>query len=470
MIMRHFDFKIVFFLFLVLGLMMLGMGLILGRAEPLSGGPALSGGTISVTKEPGIAREPVFSMEFRDADLKDVLRAIGQQNNLNMIVGEDVQGKLTLSFQKVTLNEALEAIFRNYNLTSIQEGNILRVVKSPFLEGEEDLVTKMIPLNYTKAKDTALTMKGLLSRKGSLAVDERTNTLLIRDVPDNVDKILKIVKNLDSKTPQVLIEARIVEASTNFTRELGIQWGGNLTAGTSRFTGGVAQTTSIGPGNPLTGGVGLSGNNFIVNFPATLEQGFGSALGFTIGNVAGTKQLDIQLSAMEDSGKGRILSNPKILTLDNKEAKISSGFEILIPVTAILGIGTTATSGATTGSTSTTGVTTIEAKLDLTVTPHVTSDNQIVMHVKTDKKEPDFNREVQNIPPLTTRTAETDLLVRDGQTVVIGGIYTRNESADNLGVPWLSKIPILGWLFKKESKTDTQSELLIFITPTIYKM
>lgn len=461
--MRHFDVKIVIFLFLVLGLMLLGMGLILGRAEPPSRG------TISVTRELGIARGSVFSMEFRDADLKDVLRAIGQENNLNIIVGEDVQGKLTLSFQKVTLKEALDAIFRNYNLTSFQEGNVLRVVKSPFLEGEENLITKMIPMNYTRAKDMAVTVKGLLSRKGSLAVDERTNTLLVRDVPYNVEKILDIVKGLDSKTPQILIEARIVEASTNFTRELGIQWGGNLTAGTSRLTGGVSQTSAGGTASPMTGGVGLSGNNFIVNFPATLEQGFGSALGFTIGNVGGTKQLDIQLSAMEDSGKGRILSNPKILALDNREAKISSGFEILIPVTSILGIGTTGTSGATTGSTSTVGVTTIEAKLELTVTPHVTSDNQIVMHVKTDKKEPDFNRQVQNIPPLTTRTAETDLLVKDGETVVIGGIYQRNESIDNLAVPWISKIPILGWLFKKESKTDTVSELLIFITPTIYK-
>jgi type IV pilus assembly protein PilQ len=345
-------------------------------------------------------------------------------------------------------------------------------VKSPFLEGEESLVTKMTPLNYTNAKDIADTVKGLVSRKGSLAVDERTNTLLVRDVPDNVDKILKIVKDLDSKTPQVLIEARIVEMNTNFVRELGIQWGGRAqrTTGTPFIvTGGVSRPTATGPSNPMTGGAGLSGNNFIVNFPATLEQGFGSALGFTIGNIAGTSQLDIQLSAMEDSGKGRILSNPKILTLDNKEAKISSGFEILVPVTSIIGIGTTATSGATTGSTSTTGVTTIDAKLELTVIPHVTSDNQIVMHVKTDKKEPDFNREVQNIPPLTTRTAETDLLVKDGETVVIGGIYTRNESIGNMGVPFLSKIPILGWLFKKQAKQDTMSELLIFMTPTVYK-
>ncbi|HXC61142.1 MAG TPA: secretin N-terminal domain-containing protein, partial [Nitrospiria bacterium] len=341
--MRHFDFKIVIFLFLILGLMLMGMGMILVRAEPLSGG------TISVTREPGIARGPVFSMEFRDADLKDVLRAIGQENNLNIIVGEDVQGKLTLSFQKVALKDALDAIFRNYNLASFQEGSVLRVVKSPFLEGEENLMTKMIPMNYTKAKDIAITVKGLLSRKASLAVDERTNTLLVRDVPDNVEKILDIVKGLDTKTPQILIEARIVEATTSYARELGIQWGGKaqqVTGTPFTLTGGSTQTASIGPGSPTTGGVGLSGNNFIVNFPATLEQGFGSALGFTIGNLTGTNQLDIQLSAMEDSGKGRILSNPKILALDNKEAKISSGYEILIPVTAILGIGTSATSGA----------------------------------------------------------------------------------------------------------------------------
>src|SRR4029077_7593182 len=136
-------------------------------------------------------------------------------------------------------------------LASFQEGNVLRVVKSPFLEGEESLITKMAPMNYTKAKDIAVTVKGLGMRKGSLAVDERTNTLLVRDVPDNVDKILRIVKDLDSKTPQVLIEARIVEMSTNFIRELGIQWGGKVkqTTGTPfQVTGGVAQTTPLGPG------------------------------------------------------------------------------------------------------------------------------------------------------------------------------------------------------------------------------
>ncbi|HLF85984.1 MAG TPA: type IV pilus secretin PilQ, partial [Nitrospiria bacterium] len=194
----------------------------------------------------------------------------------------------------------------------------------------------------------------------------------------------------------------------------------------------------------------------------------GGALGLLFGNISNTFQLDLQLSAMEDRGHGKILSNPKILTLNNKEAKISSGTEILIPTATIVGGGATSADGSTTGNT-TTGVTTINAKLELTVTPHVTPDNQIVMHVKTDKKDPDFSRLVQNIPPLVTRTAETDLLVEDGETIVIGGIFTRSESSSEAGVPWLSNIPLLGWFFKKEAKVETQNELLIFITPTIYK-
>jgi len=181
--------------------------------------------------------------------------------------------------------------------------------------------------------------------------------------------------------------------------------------------------------------------------------------------------LDLQLSAMEDTGRAKILSNPRIVTLDNKEAKISTGTEILIPTTSIVtGVSTGASTGTSGGGGSvTSGVTTINAKLELAVTPHVTADGQILMHVKTDKKDPDFSRSVQNVPPLTTRSAETDLLVKDSETIVIGGIYTRNEGTTVNGLPWFSHIPVLGWLFKKELKVDNQTELLIFITPTVYK-
>lgn len=439
--------------------------------------------SISLKKEEITAVGSRYSLEFRDADLKDVIRALAQENGLNIIIGEEVAGRLTLSFKNVSMMEALDAILRINNLTKIKDGDIIRVIKSPFPEGEGDLVTRIIPISFASAKESSETIKAILSKKGSIAVDARTNSIIVRDVPDNIDKISEIIKGLDSKTPQVLIEARIVEANTNFTRELGVQWGGSLSqitsGGTFRATGATsgASTTTTATTTPtttaLTGGVGLSGNNFIVNLPANVSSGRGGALGLAFGNIANTFQLDLQLSAMEDRGRGKILSNPKILTLNNKEAKISSGTEILIPTSTIVGATTTGVAAGTTGvagtTGATTGVTTINAKLELTVTPHVTPDNRIIMHVKTDKKDPDFSRQVQNIPPLSTRTAETDLLVEDGETIVIGGILTRNESASEAGVPWLSKIPFLGWLFKKESKVDNQNELLIFITPTIYK-
>lgn len=419
--------------------------------------------SISLKREETMEVGSRYSLEFRDADLKDVLRALAQENGFNIIIGEEVAGRLTLSFKNVSLMEALDAILRINNLTRIQESGIIRVIKSPFPEGEGDLVTKIIPISFASAKESSETLKGILSKKGSISVDSRTNSIIVRDVPGNIEKISEIIRGLDSKTPQVLIEARIVEVNTNFTRELGVQWGGNLSQSTSL---GTFQATGASSGSTtstaLTEGVGLSGNNFIVNLPANVGSGKGGALGLLFGNISNTFQLDLQLSAMEDRGHGKILSNPKILTLNNKEAKISSGTEILIPTSTIVGAGTGTTGG-------TTGVTTINAKLELTVTPHVTPDNQIVMHVKTDKKDPDFNRQVQGIPPLSTRTAETDLLVEDGETIVIGGIFTRSESSSEAGVPWLSKIPLLGWLFKKEARVENQNELLIFITPTIYK-
>ncbi|MEK7872110.1 MAG: secretin N-terminal domain-containing protein, partial [Nitrospirota bacterium] len=290
--------------------------------------------SISLKREETMEIESRYSLEFRDADLKDVLRALAQENGLNVIIGEDVAGRVTLSFKNVSLMEALDAILRINNLTRLQESGIIRVIKSPFPEGEgeRDLVTKIIPIRFASAKESSETLKGILGKKGSIAVDARTNSIIVRDVPGNIEKISEIIRGLDSKTPQVLIEARIVEVNTNFTRELGVQWGGNLSQSTS---GGTFQATGAASGSTtstaLTGGVGLSGNNFIVNLPANVGSGSGGALGLLFGNISNTFQLDLQLSAMEDRGHGKILSNPKVLTLNNKEAKISSGTEILIP-------------------------------------------------------------------------------------------------------------------------------------------
>ncbi|HEY5600354.1 MAG TPA: secretin N-terminal domain-containing protein, partial [Candidatus Manganitrophaceae bacterium] len=176
---------------------------------------------LSITKEAS-----KFSMEFRNADLKDVLRALGQENRLNLIVSEDVAGKLTLSFREVTFDEALDAILKINNLTSFREGDIIRIMKSPFGDGESDLATKIIPIHFATAKETQESVKTLLTKKGNISVDVRTNALVVRDYAWNMAKIEEVVKALDGKTPQVMIEARIVEVNSNFTRELGVQWGG----------------------------------------------------------------------------------------------------------------------------------------------------------------------------------------------------------------------------------------------------
>jgi type IV pilus assembly protein PilQ len=412
---------------------------------------------------------PRFSLEFREADIKDVLRAIGQENHLNIIIREDVKGKVTLSFKNVTLDEALGAILKNQSLWASKTGSIMTVARPTSPEGEEDLVTRMIPVNYGRAKELQESMRSILSKKGTIASDVRSNNLIVKDNPENVEKIAGLVKTLDTKTPQVMIEARIVEANTNFTRELGIQWGGSYANGNYQAYGGAYKVNSTDTFlTPLTGGIGASGSPFAVNLPATVGPGLGGAIGLSYANIANNLLLDLQLSAMQDTGKGKILSNPKILTLDNKEARISSGTEILIP-TATLVTGGTTSGGTATGTSATSGVTTIEAKLELVVTPHITPDHQILMHIKTEKKEPDYNRQIQNIPPLTTRTAETDLLVRNGTTVAIGGIFTKNESVTEGGIPWLADIPVIGWFFKKQTKGDQQAELIIFITPTEFQ-
>lgn len=426
-------------------------------------------GDFALQRMPGSAER--FSMEFREAEVRDVLRAIGQERGINLAIGEDVTGKLTLSFQQVTLAEGMDAILKMAGLVKVEEGPITRIMKSAADAGDGQLITRMLPIQYANAKELGDGIKGLLTKKGSLTVDVRTNTLIVRDGVASVEWISQTVRQLDSRTPQVMIEARIVEATTNFARELGVQWGGmSTTQSGNRLTtvhGGATKAKSTDTfASALTGGIGLSGGPFAVNLPANVGPGRGGALGISFGNLADTVRLDLQLSALEDAGKGKILSTPRILTLDNKEARISSGTEILIPTTTIV------TAGANTGGGSanaTTGVQTINAKLELSVTPHVTPNQEIVMHVRADKKDPDYTREVKGIPPLTTRTAETDLLVKDGETIVIGGIYTKTMSSSENGVPWLSKIPILGWFFKHRSTIENQSELLVFITPTIHR-
>lgn len=409
-----------------------------------------------------------FSMEFRDAEVKDVLRAVGQAAGLNMIISDNVTGQVTLSLKNVDLLDALEAVLKTKGLTYVREGNIMRVVSIGEAR-DEDMETRIFPLGYASGKDVLAVVEKLKSDRAKVSADTRMNAIVVKDLSLNLDRMERLLKNLDARTPQILIEAKIVEVSSSYARELGVQWGGKYTGSSSRglevsggrtgISGGSTSTGLPPVGSttfyPSTGDIGASGNAYAVNLPAAVGPGSGGVMGVTFGTLGGKLALDFQLSAMVSTGKGKILSNPKVMTMNNKEAKISSGVDIPVRVLTTTTTGTTAE------------IKTISASLSLSATPVITSDNRVAMNIKVEKSEPDFTRQVDNIPTITKRNANAELVVNDGETVVLGGIYTKSEGQLEAGVPLLSQIPLIGWLFKKKNVYDNQSELLIFITPTI---
>jgi type IV pilus assembly protein PilQ len=387
-----------------------------------------------------------------------------------MIISDTVSGQVSLSLKDVDLLEALDAILKTKGLTYVREGNIMRVVAVSEAR-DEDMETRVFPLGYANGKEVLPVVEKIKSEKAKVSVDTRMNAIVVKDLSLNIDRMERLLKNLDIRIPQVLIEAKIVEVSSNYAREIGIQWGGKYTntKGTTVVSGGstgVSTNTTTGTSTPAIGSttfypslgdIGASGNAYVVNLPAAVGQGSGGAFGVTFGALSGKLSLDLQLSAMQTTGKGKILSNPKILTVNNKEAKISSGLDIPVKVVSSTTVGTTA------------DVKTISANLMLSTIPTITSDNRIAMVVKVEKSEADFTRVVDGIPTITKRNASAELVVNNGETVVLGGIYTKSEGQSEAGVPLLSKIPVIGWLFKKKSVFDTQTELLIFITPTIIR-
>jgi len=410
-----------------------------------------------------------FSLEFRDADIKDVLRAVGQAASLNMVVSDTVTGQVSLSLKDVDIMEALESILKTKGLTYVRERNIVRVVAVADAK-DDDMETRVFPLGYAIGKDAIGVVEKIKSEKAKVSVDTRINALVVRDLSLNIDRMARLLTDLDKRAPQIMIEANIVEVATNYARELGVQWGGQYSGTSSRgttkisggTTGAASGTPQVGSSTsyPLTGDIGMSGNAYAVNLPAAVGSGSGGALGVSFGKLGGALSLDLQLSAMQATGNGKILSSPKVLTLNNKEARISSGTDI--PVRTV---SSTAYVGA--GSTNTASVQIISASLLLSAIPSITNDNRIVMTIKVEKSEPDFTNVVDGIPTITKRNANTELVVNDGETVVLGGIISKSEGESESGVPFLSDIPLLGWLFKKKSKFENQAELMIFLTPTI---
>src|SRR3990172_3196139 len=413
-----------------------------------------------------------FSMEFRNAEIKDVLRAVGQAANLNMIISDTVAGQVSLSLKDVDLLEALEAVLKTKGLTYVREGNIMRIVAVSEAR-DEDLETRVFPLGYANGKDILSVVEKIKSDHAKVSADLRMNALVVKDLSLNIDRMERLIKKLDMRTPQVMIEAKIVEVANNYARELGIQWGGQyagtsgrgttFSGGTTGVSGSSTSLPTVGPSPalyPSTGDIGRSGNAYAVNLPANVGTGSGGAIGVSFGTLRGNLQLDLQLSAMVTTGNGKIMSSPKVMKMKKREEKISSGTDIPIK---IVSAGATGSGGSTT----TAGIQTISASLSLSTIPTITSDNRIAMVIKVEKAEPDFSRQVDGVPTITRRNASAEVVVNNGETVVLGGIYVKKEAESESGVPLLSQIPLLGWLFKKKAVSNEQAELLIFITPTI---
>ena len=412
------------------------------------------------------------TFEFKDIDIQNLLRVIAEVSKKNIVVADDVKGTVTIRLRNVPWDQALELILRSKGLGQENIGNILRVAPLKTLEEEaksreerrksmvaaEPLTVQLIPVNYASAGDMMARVKDVLTERGNVTVDTRTNVLIVRDIASNIQRARSLVQALDTQTPEVLIESRIVEANTNFSRQIGVQWGGygQLANGTGNGTGlGFPDPFRVGGGvaagtAPTTG---ISDNpNFAVNLPAAVGAGSGGALGFIFGSAGGAAQLNLRLSALENQGEVKTISAPRVTTLDNITAKISQGVQIPYSQVSAAGVNTTF----------------VQAQLSLEVTPHITQNGSVMMNIHATNDQPDpANTGANGQPAIQKKEAQTQVLVADGDTTVIGGIYVRTASHSTSMVPFLGRIPILGFFFRNDTNAEARQELLIFVTPHI---
>jgi type IV pilus assembly protein PilQ len=406
------------------------------------------------------------SLDFQGADLRAVLRTFAEISGLNMVIDPAVQGTVDVALRDVPWDQALDIILRANKLGYLVDGTIVRIAPMSALAEEETQRRKLTDeqalagelrvltktLSYAKAEELRdLLTKSALSPRGTVQVDPRTNTLIITDLSDRLTTATDLIATLDRAQPQVEIEARIVQATKNYARAFGIQWGFN-----GRVDPTLGNTTGLAfPNNGSLGGrVGQAQGpglaSTAVNLPASAPS---SAVGLALGAINGAFNLDVALTAAESTGNVHIISSPRVSTTNNNEAEITQGTQIPIQTIA----------------NNTITVTFKDAALTLKVTPQITSSNTVIMKISLENAVADFSKAVNGIPPINTQRALTQVLVSDGQTTVIGGIYASNQSTKNDSTPGISRIPLLKWLFKRDDIADSSSELLIFITPRIIK-
>ncbi|HIA32810.1 MAG TPA: type IV pilus secretin family protein [Nitrospinaceae bacterium] len=417
-----------------------------------------------------------IDLDFQGASLTNILRIFSEISGFNIIIADQVKGNVNIKLHSVPWNQAFKIILDNHQLAIRCIGdNIINVVPLADIEKEiaaqaairtaaekeealkkaaainsEAMITEVKRINYGLISDISKSLDPFKSEGGHIIVDKRTNTFILTDLRANIEKMLWSIEIMDKKTPQILIESRIVEVSKDYSKELGIQWG---------LTGSFVPKDAITDFNTqrakrvvITDASGQQGvGNTLVNLGTASTAT--SGVGIIIGNILSGLDLDIKLSALESEGRGRILSAPKIMTTDNHTAKISSGRQIPFQTTSQEGTQTDF----------------VDAALSLEVTPHVTSDGNVLLDITATKNAADFANvaSTDNLPTITTNEAISQVIVQNGGTTVLGGIFERTITGVEQKVPFFSEIPFLGWLFKNADDADTVSELLIFITPTI---
>lgn len=416
-----------------------------------------------------------INLDLVEADIHSVFRLIHHVSGLNIVAGDDVKGNVTMTLEDVPWDQAFAAILQSKGLGAQRFGNIVRVAPIEIIKAEqqaaleaqkaqEDLTplkVLVVPLNYAQADAMAQQVSSMLSPRGSVEVDARSNQLIVKETADRLAQIRELLRHIDRQTPQVQIAARVIEATSSYTRGLGVQWGGELDAsGNTGYGTGLFFPNSIGVSGGSSqqqtqgGSTGLfyspDQDNLAVDLAPDAEAG---SLALSLGSIPGLIDIDARLSAMESEGWGEIISSPTVTTLDNVEAVIKQGARVPFLSTSAGG----------------TQVQFVLAALVLTVKPHITSDGKIFMDIDVENNRPDFSNVVQGQPAIVIKEASTQLLVADRDTMVIGGVYASEENRSTTRIPFFGKLPVIGVLFRNKNIQSSRQEMLVFVTPSIVR-
>ena len=417
-----------------------------------------------------------LSLNFQDIDVRSVLQLIADFTDLNLVASDTVQGNITLRLQNVPWDQALDLVLKTKGLDKRKIGNVLLVAPADEIAARErqemeaqkqiaelaPLRRELIQVNYAKASQIAALFQSVTSGnsdvRGSVTVDDRTNSIIAYQTQEQLDELRRVVTQLDIPVRQVMIEARIVEANVDYSKSLGVRWGGALVSNGGKWNAfgkdgniGIKDKEDINCG-PFAGNCTLPTNSSNSPVPFVDMGALNATSGLGIGFITNHAILDLQLSAMEKTGNGEVVSQPKVVTSDKETAKILKGSEI--PYQEASSSGATSTSFK-------------EAALSLEVTPQITPDNRIIMDVKVTKDEADFANAVNGVPPIKKNEVNAKVLVTDGETIVIGGVFSNTQTKSVDKVPFLGDLPFVGRIFRRDNVQDQKSELLVFITPRI---